>query len=309
MTLEIRDGNNVYGSYYYHSQKRYISIIGEATRNGLTVKEYSDNDEITGEFVGVFDSAKMTFNGNWINAKTKKSMPFSLSKDTKAAVNRIEVFERHYSCGDVFTYNNTYLKIYSDNNARIINALNRMFESNADTFELYVLDEYSYFFDPNSGAETDSTSDCNYVLSRYSDFIYVDENIISIGVFLQEHDYSGNNGSMGKWGHNSYNIYNAKTGRLLNDDTIYNLVDYYNVRSFIALIRAKLEPEYDYALANCDDEDIISISSNFCIDIDGVHFTLYLYEYPIEVSFTFEELKPFVSDGSDYDSPFYYLFE
>lgn len=280
-------GSKASGRYYYHSQKKYMDLEGSTTRSGIILEEKDENANMTGEFVGVFNTSTMTFSGNWGNAKTQKSMPFSLSKNSSIPISRMEIFKDRNEVEN----SKYYPKLYSDSSSRGVNIINREIEAginehikyDRDCIYEYGSDSYESFYD--------------------YDFVYADNNIVTVrsSIWMWTGGAHGNGASL-------YYIYNIRTGKELSRNTDELIVSKNNT-SVINLLRKKLLIDYDEN--DFFDFDDIELSERFYVDIDGIHFYYGPYELGsyslgnVNVSFTFAELKPFVNRSN----PFYYLFE
>ncbi len=291
MILTIDDENVARGKYYYHRQKRYINIDGNATLNGAIVLKETSDTKMLGEFIGYFDIENTTFSGDWIELNTKKSMPFNLSK--ASPINHIETLGIYYF--NEFEYSFEYIKLYGNSQAQGLNVLNKIFEDNAtrnSEFILLKIEDY----------KSNSINRNYYAFDFDMFFVYADDNIISIGNSYDEHT-----GTTSRYGGQTYNVYDIKTGELLSQN-IANLVADKNNNTLVNLVKRKLLT--NYKRSDFINFDKITLNDNFYIDVEGVHFVYNKYEIAngslekISISFTFNQLKPFINKTS----PFYYLF-
>ncbi len=343
MILTINDENRAIGRYYYHNNKnKYIHVFGNATLNGAIVLEAeipiedieyisklategnnlhnnntndttsiqpdqdisknefeqeAENKIITNkfEFIGTFDTINITFDGELINMETEEVFQFVLSKSTSSPINHIETFGIYYY--DKFEYKYEYMKLHNMRNIQGINILNRYFEHAATRNEVFILAQIKDYRYSLHGENT------NYSFNSSPSFVYADERILSIASSSLE--YMG--GAHG-YGGLIYHIYNIQTGAFLSS-SLSNLITNRNNATLVDLLRTKLLENYNKS--DFSNFAKITLNDNFCIDASGVHFVYNQLEIApyalgkIFISFTFDELVPFVNESS----PFYYLFK
>ena len=304
MYLTISTDGKAEGKYYYHSSKKYIDISGKIKKNNLTLEEKIYNQktykyEITGEFVGIFNKNNITFEGDWINANGKKSMPFNITSNSSIAVKNVMKHQVVYDRIDFFSYDYITLLV---NNSSINNSNSEFFKSISDEKEWYseILNDWIENF--NNISKEDRQY---YYLNNFIDFVYSDNNII---VFSHYFRVSPPSASVDF--HLSYSTYNIKTGKYL-DNSASNLFINPQAQQLTSLLKKNFLVQ-GYSRDDFMDFDNLRLNDNFYIDIEGVHFVYnhgdeYLAiagEQP-EVSFTFEEIRPFIKKSSS----FYYLFE
>lgn len=294
MLLTIDDENNASGGYYYHGESVRINVKGKATLNGaIVLHEITDHENKT-EFIGTLDTNSITFSGNFTITNTEVEMPFSLSKSKASLVNYAETIGIYYY--DTFKYKYEYIKLYSDSDIKGVEVFNRRHEYSAERNKIFVLS----LIEENSRGHSKERS--KYVYDTSSTFIYADENIVSIA--SKSYEYIGGDNSYGGL---AYYIYDIKTGRLLSEN-LQSLITDKNNQRLIALLRQKLLE--NYSRSDFFSFEKIMLNNNFYIDEMGVHFAYNQSEIAhsskgeIFVSFTFDELKPFV----DNNAIFYYLF-
>ncbi len=336
MILTIDDENTASGRYYYHNQNKYIDISGKATINGAIVLDAiveseeilediahnntnnnsnskadtakvsnSTNDKMEGddtgekthtkyEFIGTFDSNNITLNGELINVETEEIVPFSLSKNKMLPINHIEIFGIYYY--EKFSYQYKYIKFENKSNIKGLNTLNKHFENTAARNEIFLLSQIK------NSRNTLNNKNNSYSFDVSTSFVYANQNIVTLAISTLE--YMGGSNTYGGL---IYYIYNIQTGALLSN-SISNLIADKNNTSLINLLQTKLLE--NHSKNDFSKFDTISLNDNFYIDASGVHFVYNEREIApyaigkIFVSFTFDELEPFVSKTS----PFYYLF-
>ncbi len=281
------DDNNssIKGIYFYNNQKKYIEIVGSMEQSNITL--YGQE----GEFTGSFDPIKQVFVGNLLNTIKNKIEVFNFSNNG-LNISHLEIFERDYAAEN---FSISYFKIVEQaKDSYSIKPINQMIEqeinkkdSSAVKIKL-IADEYddhsSYYYHGRFFCE------------------YVDENIIVITEYQSE--FAGGEGQAEK---ELYYIYSIKTGKLLNE-SVGQLFNNKNNKTLLSMFKSKIESSYNY---NQSDLNSFKISDHFYINTDGVHFAYNTHELSglnkeiCYVSFSFEELRPFIYKLS----PFYYFFQ
>ncbi len=292
MTLTIDDENNASGRYHYHGTSEYIELKGKATINGAIVLSEISENENKAEFIATFDSINITLNGTFVISSTETEMPFSLSKNTTSPISHVETIRIYYY--EMFKYDYEYIKLHSNSSIRAIDIFNKRLEYTAGRNELFLRSLIEE-------ARKDHTkASAKHIFNTSSRFIYADESIISIATSSYEY-IGGDNG----YGGLAYYIYDIKTARLLSEN-IESLITNKNEPKLIELLRQKLLEKY--SKSDFRNFEKIRLNNNFYIDELGVHFTYNQYEISVKeqvsISFTFDELKPFVYS----DKIFSYLF-
>ncbi len=296
MTLTIDDNNKATGRYYDHSENMYLEVAGNATISGAIVLDeiHDEHTKDKREFIGTFDVLNATFIGDLISSNTEVAIPFRLSQTTNSPINHIESFGIYYY--EKFEYEYEYITLSNPSNTQGIINLNKIFEYAAERSELFLLSHLEDYRE-NYGSES-----ADYAFNYFTSFLYADKNIISVSI--SSYEYTG--GAHG-YGGQIYYIYNLHTAKLLSE-SLASIIANKDNADLVALLQSKLAANYKQS--DFFDFDNIRLNDNYYIDDSGVHFLYNPYEIApyalgqISVSFTFDELKPYV----DQMSPFYYLF-
>ena len=294
MYLTINTNSEVTGKYYYDKVRKYIPINGKIKGSTIELEE-KINDNITGKFSGKFDRKNIKYSGTWINTGSEKQMSFELNKNSIYKINHVQTFAYEYNYDNILLHEGTYIVLVNNGNLSIINNMNMEFIDEKNT--VYNIAEYAKY------AKDTEELYASFQFSSNYDFKYIDENIISIISYYWE--YMG--GAHGNGG-NSTSIFNIRTGKLL-DKNIDTLIIDNDDENLVTMIQEKLKEDYH------EDEffnfEQIRLNSNYYVDAEGLHFIYTTYEIApyargqVYLSFSFDELKPFVKRSS----PFYYLFE
>ena len=318
MRLTIEENTKkVNGQYYYNKVKTPI-YFGESVldkNSTLTLKEFEkpysheSKDKSTGEFIGKIDK-KMVFKGTWSNGK--KSFDFEVKPNKSQMIQEVEL--KKYSFKDsiptkpriaIFDFSTETFQIANPKKLAGINNINK---------ELGVIDNFNEDF----SFWKESPEEFMYLYEYHNSygFIYRDNSIISINRMM--YCYAG-----GAHGNLEYRpiVYSLENGKILNEkvsDLVYSIED----KKLIALLRKKLieQMKERYSDEDNSDEELkrgyfdfetIRLNDHYEVNALGINFVYNQYEVAsyaagiITISFTYEELKPFVKK----DSKLYYLFE
>ncbi len=286
MHLNVK-GEEVTGKYYYTKNKQYIKLEGKLDNGTLSLEEYIEDDEynkeVSGYFKGKFNKDRYTFNGDWTNAKNKKSMPFKLTKS--AGINGVEIRQATIKDDKYrFSYSIQYPII---NGAEKIVEQLKADKTVIDRAYKAQLEDY----DPKYDVHEEEL--------RLS-FEYVDEKSITFIMYW----WSFTGGAHGNAG-NAGATFNVETGKHYITADLFSE----NYKSVLnALLRKRILENYEKeAIFNIDE---VEFNDNFYVDVDGIHYMFTPYEIApwstghVYASFTFDELKPYVKK----DSPLAYLF-
>ncbi len=306
MYLTIEEGTKkVDGKYYYNNIGDFVYLKESVSDNNSKVilKEFSSNyyndNNSTGEFVGTINK-KMVFKGTWSNGK--KSFNFEVKPNKKNKIQEIEIVKYTFEDTDYNSENPPFgvsyeiLKIANSKKIATIENVNKELEKTSGKAYDYN-DDYSVW---KKNIDVDGESNGWGVHSSY-ELIYIDNNVISIISKL--------------WAFPATNrpimddtplVYSLNSGKILNeriDDLIYSVDD----EKFIILMKQKIETQYgDFSsFEEFESYDFFKSQYIYNVNASGITFQNQNFRYPLHISFTYDELKPFVNKKSE----LYYLFK
>ena len=298
MHLTIEENTKkVKGQYYYNNVGTPIylgeSILDQNAK--LNLKEFENeysSSESTGQFTGTFDKNKV-FKGTWSNGK--KSFVFEVKPNKNSIIQEMEIKEYtlnkqpdpSYSSPEEIAISEEIFQIINPKRLASINVINKTLEKSYFLEENDTNDYYLYWIE-------------GWEFFQSSDFVYSDNNIISLNTTLVY--YTGGVGTLIE---SSPTVYSLNTGKALTiNDLIYSVDD----TKLVALLQQKL---IEYTGDSPGYFEGARLPYDYSIDASGITFmyskgTIAANVYGIiEISFTFDELNPFVRK----DSELYYLFE
>jgi len=298
------------GKYYYNNIGDFIYLDESVLSKwgNITLKEYPTSSDAfikensTGEFTGYF-SNNAVFKGIWKNKKN--SFEYELKPRNIVVEIKKYTFKEERSENAIFESDAEILQIISSKKTSSIKKINKELNALADFSDLY-----SYWGEEYIKEDPDSPLN-HWTIESRSHLEYIDNNILSVGYF--EMSFTGGTGRMNV--HYSASVYSLSSGKKLTvDDLILNVDD----NKLIALMREQLK-EYMIMTEGSDtipnefytSFENIRLGDRYSVNDTGVTFLYDKSEIsrntpePIEVHFTYDELKPFVKKSS----PMWYLFE
>lgn len=303
--------NGVRVKYYYDNNGKFIYLYGSYTNNKIEVIKYSrdgvDIDEsITGEI-----SKNGIFKGKWTSKNTNYNLDFKLYSSsiissanlvTVTMYTNIKIEEEYYS----FDFQKTAILADNKNTNfnNVIDKINGSTSMKDNLVSIMTNEAYQSYSNWNALMKGDSNQVIGFNYQAYlnDEITYADNNIAS---FIRlEYTYSG--GAHGSTLMTPL-IYDLNTSATINTSASNLIVNIQDNKLRDLLNKKLLE---DRTKENYFDFNTIELN-NFYITPYGIIFIWNQYDIApysegiIEVSFSFEELKPFVKE----DSVFYYLFK
>ncbi|WP_181292167.1 hypothetical protein [Brachyspira hampsonii] len=305
MYLNIIDGTNVLGQYYYKNINQFIDIEGHINKNKLYIEE-KVNNRVTGYFNGIV-SNDLFFSGEWTSQDGENKYDFSFYMNKSYPINTLDIInldlEVTLDDGRKFESSKDAVIIKNEKNLNNLDRISldvdgvKSLNTNRIAFILNnsIIDEYNVWKKSEENNE-------DFQLIKEINVSYLDENIISFTIY--NYSYAGGI-------HGIYNavpaIYLISTGERIGLN-LSELIENKNDRELVNLMRSKL-------LRNFTEKDFfdfysIELSDIYDVTPSGIRFIWPLYKIAdyahgiIEIEFTYLELKPFIKK----DSKFWYLF-
>ena len=319
MHLTIEENTKkVEGQYYYNNIGTLI-YLGESIldqKSKLSLKEFTNTNDAyhkqnsTGQFAGTFDNNKI-FQGTWSNGK--KSFNFKVEPNKTSAIQKIGIENYTFKENFITTSNSGNFQFSAEipqiANPKKLSSIKKINK------ELNNLDNFSIYSEWE-GDNVGGVKDGNWFLNSSYDFIFIDNRIISLLYTEMIHSGGAYPNTLSQ-----AIVYSLDSGEVITiNDLIYSVED----KKLITLMQQKIR-EYRRQQSggedkNASDEEIsrnfydfnsIRLGDNYSVDSSGITFIYSQGELAahvfgrIEISFSYDDLKPFVKKNSK----LYYLFE
>ena len=294
MYLYVNEKNKKISGYYYTKDKKAM-ITGSINNNKLNLHELDENNNIHATISGNL-SDDIAFNAEirYDEINEVKDMQFNLNRNLPVYyADIVDYYKNDNISNSIFSYHRTILLFSKSSD---INS-NDM-ESSIN----YVKEECDNYYNEWKGLLYVGASNTTYEIDNTINVGYIDNKIIALDNYSSL--YTGGDHAEKA---NIQEVFSLESSNLI---TIRDLILDFNNADLISLMRDKIlktgSAREDYYEFN----SITLESSSFRILPNSVNFVWQANDispYTVgitEISFTFEELKPYVKE----DSPLYYLF-
>ncbi len=286
VTMNLKfHGDEIFGYYYYDKYKSNITMSGKVSGNKVEII-----DTYEGEFVATLDNGTMT--GTWSD---KKTLPFTATLSEKLPSS---FTYRNYKFEKVINYINRYDE--NDNTTLIVDIVrlstddkNEVAEKINDTLE----HQYATMITEISTAYADAMKEIEeyksgpFGLSFTSAYYveYVDERLLEIQ-YGTEYYHGGASGARFL----DHFVFDLQTGAVIK---VTDFIKDINDKKLVAMLQTKLI-EYSGDKDHYYNFEEIRLSDNFAISEGSITFWYDAYKMSPDITFTFDELKPFMKDNS-----------
>ncbi|WP_300369774.1 DUF3298 domain-containing protein [Brachyspira sp.] len=294
MYLYVNTKNNKISGYYYTKDKKAM-ITGSINNNKLNLHESDENNNIHASISGTL-SDDITFNAEikYDEINEVKDMEFYLNRNLPVYyADIVDYYKNDNINNSIFSYHKTLLLFSKNTDIKSLDM-----ESSIN----YAKEEADNYYNEWKGLLCTGESNTTYEIDNTVNVGYIDNKIIALDNYSSM--YTGDDN---KTKANIQEVFSLESSNLI---TIRDLINNFNNDNLISLMRDKIlktgSSKEDYFEFN----SITLESSTFRILPNSINFIWQTYDIApystgiTEISFTFEELKPYVKENS----PLYYLF-
>lgn len=294
MYLYVNEKNKKVSGYYYTKNKKAM-ITGSINNNRLNLNELDENNNIYASISGnLSDDIVLNAEIKYDEINEIKDMEFYLNRNLPVYyADIVDYYKNDNLSNSIFSYHRTLL-LFSKNTD--IKSLDMQSSIN------YVEEECGNYYNEWKELLYSGADNAVYEIDNTVNVGYIDNRIIALDNYSSM--YTGYDNIVKA---NIQEVFSLESSNLI---TIRDLInDFYNT-DLIRLMRDKIlktgSVKEDYFKFN----SITLESSTFRILPNSINFVWQVYDIApyttgiTEISFTFEELKPYVKE----DSPLYYLF-
>lgn len=294
MYLYVNKKNKKVSGYYYTKDKKSV-ITGTINNNKLNLQEIDDNNNIHASIVGsLSDDIVLSAEIKYEELNEVKDMEFSLNRNLPVYyADIVDYYKNDSISNSIFSYHRTLLLFTRSND---INSLDM--ESSIN----YTKEECDNYYNEWKGLLYVGDSNTTYEIDNTVNVGYIDSRIIALDNYSSMY-IGGDHAAKA----NIQEVFSLESSNLI---TIWDLISDFNNADLISLMRDKIL-NTGYAKEDYYEFNSITLeSSTFRVLPNSVNFIWQANDispYTVgitEISFTFEELKPYVKE----DSPLYYLF-
>ncbi|MGL5956936.1 MAG: DUF3298 and DUF4163 domain-containing protein [Brevinema sp.] len=297
-TMFLNLHNNKVSADYYYSNQSAQSLAGEIYFNSRIILTNNDSEQVQGIFSNTNYFSGIA-NNKTFDLTLRKSPLSVITMSNYHFVTNISYTQTLDTT--VFEFQAQSLKLSNPNKLIGIDKINNLFAQDSTNMfrnlkeELQLREEHDCHSKPCYSA---------YEFYLEYDIKYTDHHILSL--VCTEYIYNGGAHGLTRV---SPIVYQLSNGKVLNN-TVNDLIKSIEDPQLISLLRKKLlSPEK--IKDSYFDFDTIRLNNSYYITPSGIAFVYNQYEIAayvfgqIIIEFTFEELKPFITNTSD----FYYLFQ
>lgn len=294
MYLYVNEKNKKVSGYYYTKNKKSV-ITGTINNKKLNLQELDENNNMHASIVGnLSDDIVLSAEIRYEESEEVKDMEFSLNRNLPVYyADIVDYYKNESISNSIFSYHRTLLlfsKSSDMNSADMESSIN------------YVKEECDNYYNEWKGLLYVGASNTTYEIDNTINVGYIDNKIIALDNYSSM--YTGGDHAAKA---NIQEVFLLESSNLI---TIRDLISDFNNAALISLMRDKIlktgSAREDYYEFN----SITLESSSFRVLPNSINFVWQANDispYTVgitEISFTFEELKPYVKE----DSPLYYLF-
>ena len=295
MYLYINEKKNTISGYYYTKNEKAM-ITGKINNKRLNLQEIDENNNMHASIVGsLSDNMDFSAEIKYDESNEVKDMKFSLNRNIPVYYADIADYYKNESIGNaIFSYHRTLLLFTRNNDANSLDM-----ESSIN----YAKEECDNYYNEWKTLIADGVnSNATYQIDNTVNVGYIDSRVIALDNYSSM--YTG-----GEHGErvNIQEVFSLESSNLI---TIRDLISDFNNESLVNIMRDKILKTGNTIEDYFDFNAITLENSTFRILPNSINFIWQAYDIApystgvTEISFTFDELKPYVKE----DSPLYYLF-
>lgn len=294
MYLYVNEKDKKVSGYYYTKNKKSV-ITGTINNKKLNLQEVDENNNMHASIVGnLSDDIVLNAEIRYEELEEVKDMEFSLNRNLPVYyADIVDYYKNESISNSIFSYHRTLLLFSKSTDMNSVDM-----ESSIN----YLKEECDNYYNEWKGLLYVGASNTTYEIDNTINVGYIDDKIIALDNYSSL--YTGGDHAEKA---NIQEVFSLESSNLI---TIRDLILDFNNADLISLMRDKIlktgSAREDYYEFN----SITLESSSFRILPNSVNFVWQANDispYTVgitEISFTFEELKPYVKE----DSPLYYLF-
>ena len=296
MYLYVNEDKNTVSGYYYTKDKK-ASITGTIKNNRINLQEVDKNNNIYASILGnLSDDIVLTAEIKYSESDKAEDMEFTLNRNLPVySADITDYYKNDTINNSIFSYHRTLLLFSKNNDTDSLDI---------ETSLNYIKEECDNYYNEWKGLLEAGSSNITYEIDNTVNVGYIDNRIIALDNYSSMYtDSNHENGSTA----NIQEVFSLESSNLI---TIRDLIFDFNNPDLISLMQKKIL-EAGNVKENYFDFDTITLeSSTFRILPNSINFIWQVYDIApyttgiTEISFTFDELKPFVKE----DSPLLYLF-
>ncbi|KLI23038.1 hypothetical protein [Brachyspira hyodysenteriae] len=294
MYLYVNEKNKKVSGYYYTENKKSV-ITGSINNKKLNLQEVDENNNMHASIVGnLSDDIVLSAEIRYEELNEVKDMEFSLNRNLPVYyADIVDYYKNDSISNSIFSYHRTILLFSKSNDMNSVDM-----ESSIN----YVEEECDNYYNEWKGLLYVGASNTTYEIDNTVNVGYIDNRVIALDNYSSM--YTGGDHAAKA---NIQEVFSLESSNLI---TIRDVISDFNNVNLISLMRDKIlktgsakEDYYEF-------DSITLESSSFRILPNSINFVWQANDispYTVgitEISFTFEELKPYVKE----DSPLYYLF-
>lgn len=292
MYLYVNEKDKKVSGYYYTKNKKSV-ITGTINNKKLNLQEVDENNNMHASIVGnLSDDIVLSAEIKYEESEEVKDMEFSLNRNLPVYyADIIDYYKNESISNSIFSYHRTLFLFSKSNDMNSVDM-----ESSIN----YVEEECDNYYNEWKGLL--DVSNTTYEIDNTINVGYIDNKIIALDNYSSM--YTGGDYTAKA---NIQEVFSLESSNLI---TIRDLISDFNNADLISLMRDKIL-ETGYSKEDYYEFNSITLeSSSFRILPNSINFVWQANDispYTVgitEISFTFEELKPYVKDVS----PLYYLF-
>ncbi|ASJ21305.1 hypothetical protein [Brachyspira hampsonii] len=294
MYLYVNEKNKKVSGYYYTKNKKSV-ITGSINNNKLNLQEIDDNNNMHASIVGsLSDDIVLNAEIKYEELNEVKDMEFSLNRNLPVYyADIVDYYKNENISNSIFSYHKTLL---------LFSKSNDISSSDMESSINYAEEECDNYYNEWKGLLYVGSSNTTYEIDNTVNVGYIDSHIIALDNYSSL--YTGGDYAAKA---NIQEVFSLESSNLI---TIRDLISDFNNADLISLMRDKIL-KTGYSKEDYYEFDSITLeSSTFRVLPNSLNFVWQANDispYTVgitEISFTFEELKPYIKE----DSPLYYLF-
>ncbi|OEJ14971.1 hypothetical protein BFL38_09070 [Brachyspira hampsonii] len=294
MYLYVNEKNQKVSGYYYTKNGKSV-ITGTINNNKINLKEVDDNNNIHASIVGsLSDDIILNAEIKYEELNEVKDIEFSLNRNLPVYyADIVDYYKNESISNSIFSYHKTLL---------LFSKSNDISSSDMESSINYAEEECDNYYNEWKGLLYVGSSNTTYEIDNTVNVGYIDSHIIALDNYSSL--YTGGDYAAKA---NIQEVFSLESSNLI---TIRDLISDFNNADLISLMRDKILKK-GYSKEDYYEFDSITLeSSTFRVLPNSLNFVWQANDispYTVgitEISFTFEELKPYIKE----DSPLCYLF-
>ncbi|MEI0567859.1 RsiV family protein [Brachyspira pulli] len=294
MYLYVNSNKNSISGYYYTKNKKAL-ITGSINNNKLNMQEVDENNNMHATINGVLsDDIVFSAEIKYDESNEVKDMEFALNRNLPVYyANIIDYYKNDIISNSIFSYHRTSFSFSKNNENETLNIDNSI---------MYIEEECNNYYNEWKALLYVGSSNITYEIDNTVNVGYIDSRVIALDNYSSMYTGGAHRSTA-----NLQEVFSLEDSNLI---TIRDLISDFNDNNLISIMREKIlmtgSTKEDYF----DFNSITMENSTYRILPNSINFIWQPYDIApystgtTEISFSFEELKPFVKEGS----PLSYLF-